>query len=96
MEKRKTITYGDLSKEFGNVLPRSWGTPLTEIASRLKTKGLPLLPVIVVSHETGLPSINAKIYKASGISNDLEMRAEQQRCFAHDWTKSELIRAPQK
>ncbi|HWJ72926.1 MAG TPA: hypothetical protein VNX29_07155 [Kaistia sp.] len=86
-EGRK-VSYGELSEKFGRT-PRGWGDPLGGIAIRCHEAGLPLLSVIVVNAASGLPSVDAVLYADLGLSKDDEA-AEQQRCFAFDWTKTEL------
>lgn len=87
--RRETITYGDLTREFGGT-DRGWGDTLGGIALRCHKGGWPVLSVLVVSKQTGLPSPDARLYLDLGLHNVDAMVAEQQRCFAVDWTKTPL------
>lgn len=50
------ITYGELSKRCGSVIPpHHLGSFLGEISEMCKENGLPLLSAIVVNGETGYP-----------------------------------------
>ena len=80
----RKVTYGELSARFGGI-PNGWGPVLSAIATRLHKRGCPLLPVLVVSVDTGLPSVSAAIYRQFGLSSDEALRREQQRCFDFDW-----------
>lgn len=83
------ITYGQLSGKFGGIA-RGWGDVLGGIALRCRDAGYPVLPVIVVSADTGMPSVDAVLYEDLGIVGEEAVRAEQARCFAMDWTKTPL------
>ena len=89
--ERRTITYGELTDEFG-IPTRSWGWILGGIALRCHKEELPILSVLAVNKATGLPSPAARLYRDLGIDGDDAMRAEQQRCLASDWTKTLLAR----
>ncbi|CAM5766350.1 hypothetical protein LMIY3S_01793 [Labrys miyagiensis] len=80
----RTVTYGDVALRFGGIA-RGYGPCLTAIAERLYKHGHPLLPVLVVSADTGLPSLGAEIYRRLGLQDEEAIRAEQQKCFACDW-----------
>jgi hypothetical protein len=88
---RQTVTYGELAREFGG-LPMGWGPALSDIVRRLKRNNLPLLPVLVVSAETDMPSAEAAIYQENGIRTDDDMLAEQKRCWDFDWSSTPLLR----
>ena len=81
---RRKVTYGELSAKFGGVL-NGWGPVLTAIATRLHRRGCPLLPVLVVSVDTGMPSVTASIYRQFGLLGEEAIRREQQKCFDFDW-----------
>jgi hypothetical protein len=88
-KKRGTITYSDLAGKFGGTA-RGWGDPLGGIALRLHDKGLPMLSVLVVARETGMPSIDAMLYEDLGLVTEDDVRAEQSRCHDFDWTTTPL------
>ncbi|WP_095087748.1 hypothetical protein [Mesorhizobium sophorae] len=80
---RKT-TYGELSAKFGD-LPNGWQSILTVIAGRLRKHSCPLLPVLVVAVDTGLPS--EKTYHQFGLEGVAATRKEQQKCYDFDWSE---------
>lgn len=88
---RQTVTYGELAKTFGGI-PNGWGPKLTAIATSLYLRGLPLLPVLVVRKNTGLPSTGAEIYSLFGITTAEDVQREQERCFVYDWQELEGTR----
>jgi hypothetical protein len=81
---KRTVTYGELAQRFGGIA-RGYGKILSIIAERLHFYGHPLLPVLVISADTKLPSVDATIYKQLGLTNDKAIYAEQERCFMHNW-----------
>jgi hypothetical protein len=87
--RQETVTYGDLTREFGGT-DRGWGDMLGGIALRCHKAGLPVLSVIVVSKQTGLPSPDARLYRDLGLEGAEAMVGEQERCFAVDWSKTSL------
>ncbi|MEP0943835.1 MAG: hypothetical protein ABJH63_07705 [Rhizobiaceae bacterium] len=91
--QRKTITYGELAEEFGGIA-RGWTKPLTAIAVHCHAYGEPLISVLVVLKGTKLPSPNALIYPRLGLTDLEEIEEERERCFEHDWSKTELPKLP--
>lgn len=89
-EGRK-ITYGDVAEKFGGTA-RGWGDPLGGIAIRCHDKGLPLLPVLVVAKDTGKPSLDAILYEDLGLKTAEDIEAEQQKCWAFNWSATPLWR----
>lgn len=85
----KTISYSDLTEEFGGI-DRGWGNTLGGIALRCRDAGLPLLSVIVVNKGTNLPSVDAVLYQDLGLKDQLGIAAEQVKCFQYDWNSSKL------
>jgi hypothetical protein len=85
----KKITYGELSKHF-EVNHRRWGDILGGIAIRCHEAGLPLLAVIVVAKDSEVPSVDALLYQDLGCKSEQDVKEEQQRCFAFDWSASPL------
>lgn len=83
--KGQLVSYGHFAKKFGGI-PQGQGHKLTAMGVRLRQEGLPLLPVLVVNQDTGIPSADAKFYKVVGMEEE-DLKAEQSRCFAYDWTK---------
>ena len=81
----RLVTYGEMAKQFGGIA-QGWGPKLTQMGRRLHAHDLPVLPVIVVSKGTDVPSPDADFYREIGLLTEDDMRAEQQRCFNHDWT----------
>lgn len=92
-EGRK-VTYGEFAGRFG-LANQGCGLVLTEMGERLKLFGLPLLPVIVVNKETGLPSKDATFYARLGLANDDDIMTAQQDCFDYDWSKATFWREEQ-
>lgn len=88
-QNRATITYGELAKRFGGV-PRGWGDALGGIAIRCYEAKLPLLSVLVVNAATDEPSPDALLYEDLGVSGSDAIKAEQERCFCFDWSKTPL------
>ena len=82
---RKTLTYGELSEEFG-VANQGCGKILSSIACRCRKHGLPILSVLVVSKDSGLPSMDAKIYPSMGFQSPQDLEEEQKRCFEFNWS----------
>ena len=80
----RKVTYGELTARFGEST-EGWGAILAAIASGLHKRGCPLLPVLVVAVDTGLPSMNAAIYRQFGLSSEEAIRREQQKCHEFDW-----------
>ena len=88
---RETVTYGEFAERFGGIA-QGQGGKLTEMGLRLKDVLLPLLPVLVVNKVTKLPSGDAKFYATLGM-NEEDVKMEQERCFAHDWTRESFWEA---
>jgi len=82
---RRTVTYGDLQKEFGRIA-QSWGKPLTDIVGWCAAKRVPLLPVLVVRKGEEVPPNGATVYREVGLLDDADLIAEQERCRAYDWS----------
>jgi hypothetical protein len=80
----RKVTYGELCAKFGGVLD-DWGPILAVIAGRLRKRGHPLLPVLVVAVETGQPIIDETNCRLWGLVGKEAIRLEQQRCFDFDW-----------
>jgi hypothetical protein len=78
----RKVTYGELSAKFGD-LPNGWGPILAVMASRLRKWDCPLLPVLVVCADTGLP--NETIYHQFGLEGVVATRREQQKCYDFNW-----------
>jgi hypothetical protein len=89
----RRVSYGELIARFGETT-EAWGAILVAIASGLRKRGCPLLPVLVVAVDTGLPPLNAAIYRQFGLSSEEAIRREQQRCFEFDWQGVFFGRAP--
>jgi hypothetical protein len=89
----RTVTYGELALRFGGIA-RGYGPCLTAMAERLHKQGHPLLPVLVVSADTRMPSLGAEIYRKLGLVSEDAIRAEQERCYACDWMA--VFSAPKK
>ena len=86
-----TITYGELGKRYGRT-SRGWGDVLGGIAIRCRERGVPMLSVLVVNASTGLPSTDAILYEDLGLATPDDVSAEQQRCFAFDWSNTPIGR----
>lgn len=67
---------------------RGAGARLTKLAHFCNERGLPILPVLVVSKNTGFPSVRAKIYDQLGIGDEASIAAMQRRCFEHAWSEN--------
>ena len=91
----RKVSYGELTARFGNP-PEGWGAILAAIASGLRKRGAPLLPVLVVAVDTGLPPVKAAIYRQFGLSGEDAIRGEQKRCFEFDWPAVFFCEAPTK
>jgi hypothetical protein len=78
----RKVTYGELCAKFGGA-SNDWGPILTVIADRLRKRGHPLLPVLVVAVETGQPS--GTISRHLALVGEEAIKLEQQRCFDFDW-----------
>ena len=87
--EKRCITYGQLAQECGGIA-RGYGPRLSRIAHWCHENGLPLLSVLVVNAGSGLPSADASIYSKLGIERVDQFRAEQERCFDHDWNSSPI------
>ena len=81
---RRTVTYGDLALRFGGI-SRGWGPVLNAIAAHLRKLGHPLLPVLVVAADTGMPSTSAALYRNLGLVDAKAIEAEQRRCYDCNW-----------
>lgn len=90
---RQLVTYGELSSEFGRA-NQGWGPTLNGIAVRCNDKGLPALSVLVVSQDTGQPSLDAALYEALGLDTPEKIAAEQERCFSTKWAETQFGRDP--
>ncbi|MEX0860931.1 MAG: hypothetical protein WD017_08385 [Cucumibacter sp.] len=86
---RSTITYAQLAALFGRTA-RNWGDPLGGIALRCNDAHVPLLPVLVVTAATRMPSSGAVLYKDLGLDDEAAIRREQQNCYDFDWSKTPL------
>lgn len=93
-QRQQLVTYGDLAREFGRA-NQGWGPTLNGIAVRCGDKGLPVLSVLVVSQETGQPSLDAALYADLGLDTPEKIAAEQERCFATDWAATQFGRDPE-
>lgn len=88
---RQTITYGDLAKlmtggeksSLGKRAGQWKGMRLGFLYAYCKERGLPLLPVIVVTKETGLPADMAP-YRPNKLDGP-DPNAERERVFHFDW-----------
>lgn len=80
-----TVSYAKIAKECGGIA-RGQGQRLNALTQTCHDRALPLLPILVVNQSTRLPSVNAEIYQRLGLTSRAAILAEQQRCFAHDWT----------
>jgi hypothetical protein len=78
----RKVAYGELSAKFGDPA-NGWGPTLAIIASRLHKRGCPLLPVLVVAVDTGLP--NETICRQFGLVGVGATRREQQKCYDFNW-----------
>lgn len=86
---KATITYGELSKQFG-IATRGWGDILGGIAIRCHEAGYPLLSVMVVNAATKMPSEDAVLYADLGLESKDRIVEEQARCFQFDWSATPL------
>jgi hypothetical protein len=86
---RGTITYGELADRFGGTA-RGWGDALGGIAIRCRDHNLPLLPVLVVTKDTGLPSTDAALYEDLGLHTQDDVKTEQARCHSFNWLATPL------
>ena len=89
----RKVSDGELTARFGNP-PEGWGAILAAMASGLRKRGAPLLPVLVVAVDTGLPPMNAAICRWFGLSGEDAIRTEQQRCFEFDWPAIFFCQSP--
>ena len=78
----RKVTSGELCAKFGGVSD-DWGPILIVMADRLRKRGHPLLPVLVVAVETGQP--HETICRQLTLVDGEAIRLEQQRCFDFDW-----------
>ena len=79
----RKVTYGELCAKFGGA-SNDWGPILALIAGRLRKRGHPLLPVLVVA-DTGQPFVSETSCRLWGLVGNEAIRLEQQRCFDFDW-----------
>ncbi|GAB5448461.1 hypothetical protein [Gymnodinialimonas sp.] len=86
--QRETVTYGVFAAEFG--LPNQCGPQLSAMCERLAENGLPLLPVLVVTKGSTLPSPDAGFYAKHNM-DESALRAEQERCFEYDWAATPFV-----
>ena len=78
--RRETITYGTLAGYMGYVVTLGIFATLDVVAEFCQQNDLPMLPVIVVNQETGLPG--------EGILrhiDEVELNSERERVYAYDW-----------
>ena len=86
---KQLLTYSELSEVFGGT-PRGYGDILGGIAIRCHENKFPILPVIVVNKITKLPSVDALLYDDLGISDEKQLKLEQDRALAFDWAQTPL------
>jgi hypothetical protein len=86
----QTITYAELTRLMrGKTAPPivregQWkGLRLGQLYTYCAERGLPILPVIVVTKETGLPADMAPYYPNE--RNGPEPNAEREKVFNYDW-----------
>ncbi|MEZ5791487.1 MAG: hypothetical protein R3D34_12125 [Nitratireductor sp.] len=79
---KRTQTYSEMALHFGG-LPLGQGQTLFRVGEFCFSQGLPLLSVLVVSKEKGIPS-NAEFYAERGVP---DMKAETVKCFEFDWAR---------
>lgn len=65
-----------------------WGNTLTDMVHRFRKHGLRLLPVLVVTKGSDLPSTDADVYHRLGLANPEAIRKEQERCFSYVWNRA--------
>lgn len=78
--RRETITYGTLAGYMGYVVTLGIFPTLDVVAEFCQQDDLPMLPVIVVNQETGLPG--------EGILRHIdeeELNSEREKVYAYDW-----------
>jgi hypothetical protein len=84
---RQTITYTELSTlmqgKSGKRAGQWKGLRLGQLFKYCKDRGLPLLPVIVVTKDTGLPADMAPYFPAK--PDGREPNAEREDVFRYDW-----------
>ena len=91
----RKVTNGELIARFGETA-ESWTAILAAIAGGLYKRGCPLLPVLVVAVDTGLPSLNEATYRQYGLVGEEALRGEQRRCHDFDWLAVFFGRTPLK
>ena len=94
---RRLVTYGDLAKGAGGIIPRSVGAHLTTIHTRLRehSEDLPWLVTIAVSSDTRVPSNG--LFRGEGIVLDMSdpshkawWKAMTEAVYAADWSEIEV------
>lgn len=53
----RTLTYGQVSKRFGDINPRNLNNPLGRLCEIAKEAGFPAVTAIVVNQDTGMPGL---------------------------------------
>ena len=94
---RRLVTYGELARAAGGIIPRSVGAHLTVIHARLRERsaGLPWLVAIAVNVDTRVPDKGA--FRGEGIVLDMSdpnqaawWEAMTEAVYAADWSGIEL------
>jgi hypothetical protein len=80
----RKVADAELSARFGRPAG-GWAPILTTIAAGLQKRGCPLLPVMLVATDTGLPPVDGVAFERFGLAGDRDLRREQQRCCDFDW-----------
>ena len=94
---QRLVTYDELAKEGGDIIPRSVGAHLTAIHTRLRQRSddLPWLVTIAVNADTRLPGNGP--FRGEGIILDMDhpghkawWEAMTEAVYATDWSVIEL------
>jgi hypothetical protein len=89
----RKVADAELTARFGEP-PAGWRAILTTIAGGLHKRGWPLLPVMLVAIDTGLPPANGVAFEQFGLAGEQDLRSEQQKCRDFDWPAVLFGRAP--
>ena len=89
----RKVADAELAARFGEP-PTGWGPIMTTIAGGLHKRGCPLLPVMLVATDTGLPPANGMAFEQFGLSGEQDLRMEQQRCRDFNWPAVFFSRPP--
>lgn len=90
-----TVTYQQFADITGGIA-RGQGPRLNRIGAACFAADVPLLSILVVAGDSGLPSTGASFYADRGILSEEAIRDEIARCGSYAWNAEDIRRVEEK